>query len=662
MIKLKAKDYLIAIILFIFIALSLNCYGAAGPMNVGLTVLINSVEIGNSTQGNESVQGTTQFNASIVLGGANVTFITPVTYLGSGYENVTVDIPFGFENGYNWALFEDGRNITPFVNFTALSLSWLANFSATNVTLYVDVDPPIINTTDVIQTSSYQNDFTITKPDNFINVNYTNVQGNVTINTSYNNFRLYDGNNVDVSSIYGLQTIDGYAIFSGINLTSYSYNFTIRGDLYIPSSEDGGSGGHKHSPIIYTDEYIVIRVIVDETDSRELTIINKGYGSIITDITFEPFIDFLFIDKNILALAPNQVGKIILTVFPEEVGVYYTTLYIEGADSGRLLVKVPVRIEVYDKYTSIPEIMPEEKVKDILEIIEVEYEEKAKSEFPLSLVKAKDYFWGYLLLALFFILLLMVLVEKERRIRLKITSASVKKDLLEATVTYSRIDHNDHDVLLSVLDNDILLFKKKFSHKLDKKTCNYVIDIRSIKSLPAKVFVSAEILDDNRSRSTSMFDKNQIIVMPSVLDTLDVSETLHVPKVKQPGAMSKKKSGKKKGKAKKKKSAKKKTKVKNAGKKKSKKKAVKAKKKKSAKKKAKAKNSGKNKGKKKSKKKTVKSKKKKSAKKKVKAKNSGKKKSKKKAGKSKKKRSGKKKAKKKSKPKKADDSSVFFKD
>ncbi len=221
----------------------------------------------------------------VIVEGSNITLRMPVTYYDNITMNLTIDKPAGYECGYDWYINESGvlKNIT--VNNT--ELSWLADKSIKNTSLYFDVSNPTI-TTQTIYTgdSYYENTFTI-----YSCCPLTNASANITANSDYDNYMLYEIINntlVNKTQEYHLEVSNTTASFHGFNLSNKTFRLKAEPDeevvqqvVQIGSSGGGGSGGAMPLINYSTDQqfivepnYLSITTSEQKIITEEITIYN----------------------------------------------------------------------------------------------------------------------------------------------------------------------------------------------------------------------------------------------------------------------------------------------------------------------------------------------------------------------------------------------------
>ena len=221
----------------------------------------------------------------VIVNGTNITIRAPIIYYANITVNLTLDMPTGFECGVDWYVNESGsiKNVT--VNGT--ELSWEADKSVKNTSIYFDVPPPTIISQVVYTGDSYYERTIIIESC----APLANISANVSVSTLYEDYVLYLIENntlINRTAEYSLQVSNGRAFFSGFNLSNNKTfriqaapNATIVQQIVnVGSSGGGGGGGGGAIPLINytpTQQFSVepnhISIITSERGPLEASIL-----------------------------------------------------------------------------------------------------------------------------------------------------------------------------------------------------------------------------------------------------------------------------------------------------------------------------------------------------------------------------------------------------
>lgn len=377
--KIQRNRFLAAITI-----LSLLCIGA--NFDIGLVV-----ESGDITFDFDAVE---QINPTVHAEENPVKISLPIIYNINTSKNVSVDKPWGWDNGFNWTIIKPNTTITVTENTT--SLKWEAD-PDNNSYLEFYVSAPTITTTSEIETSSYyEKNLTVESPNHL-----ENVTANTTINNSYQLYNLYwhDGSTfVDKTSQYSLQINNNTATFSGFHTSnqrfsiqgycqeSWSCTSWSQGDcgtrictdanscgttinkpaevLECESSGSSGGGGGSSSSggfIVPSDEPAEVTYDVDvlpdtiildlqrgENITHPLTIQSNTQQPLNLNIVLLPLDSFLSLNTKTLKLDPGESEIIKLNAavpLTKKAGTYLFQITIKDEDYEKI---VEVVVHVYE--------------------------------------------------------------------------------------------------------------------------------------------------------------------------------------------------------------------------------------------------------------------------------------------------------------------------
>jgi hypothetical protein len=296
-----------------------------------------------------------------IVNGSNVSFSVPLTYVGSGISRMTTPPPFGYENGTNWTINEDGT--IKEVNYTNGTLSWYANLSATTVALSFNAPAPLLFVESINETvTTYRQQVLVTSI-----VHMQNVHANTTVNNSFPYYFLYEyPSGIDVTTTYKLQIDNTTATWEGFSLSEK--RFELIGLLTLPVTEEiqtprGGGNAPwdisqpeeeeaEASNFHITPRYFDLLLGQDETELR-FTIHNRN--SVERTYTLEVEGKGLSLGVDEVTLLPEEEREILLFVSPEATDGNVLISDGERVAVVQLIVKQPRALEEIAIQTPAPE-------------------------------------------------------------------------------------------------------------------------------------------------------------------------------------------------------------------------------------------------------------------------------------------------------------------
>ncbi len=332
--------------------------------SISLSVTHAVIEIDNRTQLDP-----------VVVNGTNITIRAPVTYYANITMNLTLDIPSGFECCHSWYINESGniKNVTA----TSINLSWEADKSIKNTSLYFEAPrPTIISEVAYIGDSYYEKTIVIDSCAILINASV-----NVTINQNYTNYVLYLIENstlINRTAEYNLQITNGTASFYGFNLSDTDKTFRLTAPpnasivdkiIYLGNGGGGGGGGGGIPLLNYTptQQFFV--------EPNYITVLTAAPGYLVANLTIynlrgaEKTFTINFTDNFVYAVVANvTIPHQNFTTVPIYMdtsglgpGTYTDYIYV---NDGKYEEKITISLEVLEsagEVTQAEEILPEEE-------------------------------------------------------------------------------------------------------------------------------------------------------------------------------------------------------------------------------------------------------------------------------------------------------------
>jgi len=415
--KGNAKSKAIFLVLSIFL-LSVTYSGA---QQLGVGVGIQALQI-NQSQKEQIDLPSFDFVVGIT---PNITISTPMSYSGSGLQNITIRRDsFGFRKPSNITINESG--ILKTVTIVGDSITWEANLSAGSATIVFDIAPPTLSFENITRINStvFGKNFTISSEEHFTNVTIT-----IEVNNSYDFWTLFflvNGTYEDKTTEFNLTVSNTTATFYGFNTSELL--FSLEGSTICTESwscgawsdaanscgtrtctdanscgtendkpaesascpsgaaaTGGGGGGGAVTITIpaVTDFSLSHGLIIEELRGdrivkRTITITNTGTKTLTLTVDFSRVIDFV--------ITPTGVSELEIELAPDEEKSFDIILFGSGLEPGVHNGNIVVSGEGIEKRVNI--VLEYEAEKPIFDI-EVDVPNRYSKILPGSYIFAE---------------------------------------------------------------------------------------------------------------------------------------------------------------------------------------------------------------------------------------------------------------------------------